>query len=100
VDAHDSDVRADDTGSDSGASDAAPPTGCPPPTAPARNRFAGYYGIYAEQVSSPNPAGKDTPLAKLPAYVNVVNVAFMRPDASRHRGLKPGNGRGPVLGRR
>jgi chitinase len=82
VDSRDADVRADDPGGDSGGSDAAPPTGCPPPTAPARNRFSGYYGIYAEQVSSPNPAGKDTPLAKLPAYVNVVNVAFMRPDAS------------------
>ena len=78
-----SDGRLDmaDAQPDSGHSDAIPPVGCPPPTAPARHRFAGYYGIYAEQVASPNPTGSDTPLAKLPAYVNIVNVAFMRPDA-------------------
>jgi chitinase len=78
------DGRADvaDANGDSRSSDAAPPTACPPPAAPAKNRFAGYYGIYAEQVSSPSPAGKDTPLAKLPGYVNIVNIAFMRPDAS------------------
>jgi chitinase len=71
---------------DSGTSDVAPPIGCPPPMAPARHRFAGYYGIYAEQVPTPNPTGADTPLAKLPGYVNIVNVAFMRPDASYSAG--------------
>ena len=82
------DARPDVTDAqlDSGHSDAAPPVGCPPPTAPARHRFAGYYGIYAEQVASPNPAGSDTPLAKLPGYVNIVNVAFMRPDATYSAG--------------
>jgi chitinase len=82
TDTSDSDAISGDAGGSSPDSDAPPPTACPPPTAPARQRLAGYYGIYAEQVSSPNPAGKDTPLAQLPAYVNVVNVAFMRPDAS------------------
>jgi chitinase len=81
-DAADGGPGAPDARADNGPSDAAPPIGCPPPTSPARHRFAGYYGIYAEQVPSPNPAGIDTPLAKLPAYVNIVNVAFMRPDAS------------------
>ena len=74
------DARMESGSADS--ADAVPPTPCPPSPASAKNRFAGYYGIYAEQVSSPNPAGKDTPLAKLPAYVSIVNIAFMRPDAT------------------
>jgi len=80
--ANDASADITDSSLDSGGSDMAPPPVCPPPTAPAKNRFAGYYGIYAEQVATPNPAGKDTPLAKLPAYVNIVNIAFMRPDSS------------------
>ncbi|HEX4462310.1 MAG TPA: glycosyl hydrolase family 18 protein [Polyangia bacterium] len=41
--------------------------------------FVGYYQSWSDSYAT---SGADTVLAKLPAYVNVVNLAFMQPDTT------------------
>jgi chitinase len=41
--------------------------------------FVGYYQSWTDQYQA---AGSDTVLAKLPSYINVVNLSFMQPDTT------------------
>jgi len=54
-----------------------PPPPSPPPTGGAL--FVGYYQSWSDSWKA---NGADTVLAHLPAYVNVVNLSFMEPNAS------------------
>ncbi|MGC4118846.1 MAG: glycosyl hydrolase family 18 protein [Myxococcales bacterium] len=45
--------------------------------------LVGYYQSWSDSWQS---SGANTALAKLPAYVNVVNLAFMKPDATYQKG--------------
>ncbi|TAK72884.1 MAG: hypothetical protein EPO11_09480 [Gammaproteobacteria bacterium] len=46
-------------------------------------RFVGYYESWSSDWQTD---GSKTKLANLPGYINVVNLAFMRPDAVYHKG--------------